>query len=72
MSISNSNIDDCAKSCMESLSFECKSFEFCYLNGQCRLSSDRINTNSEDLYVIANGCDIYERKYLALYFRNAL
>ncbi len=62
VSILNSNIDDCAKSCMDSLSFECKSFEFCYLNGQCRLNSDKVNPNSQNQYVIANDCDIYERK----------
>ncbi len=60
--IQDTNIDDCAKSCSESLSFECKSFDFCYLNGECRLGSEKIDSNSDSKYVIANECDIYERK----------
>lgn len=64
-SFSKLSIDDCARLCNEQMSYECKSFDFCYINGDCTLSrnaapsiSDSINTS--DAYTQAENCDIYE------------
>lgn len=53
------NIDDCAKACNDEFSFECLSFDFCYLHGDCRLSKSRLG-NDEQEFVDSSECDIYE------------
>jgi hypothetical protein len=56
--LQNQNIDDCAKFCSEELGFDCLSFDFCYITGDCRLSDSSLS-ETED-YITANDCDIYE------------
>ena len=63
----NIGIDDCAKACNKDLGFSCKSFDFCYLTGQCRLSKTQIDQNTDET-LNANECDIYESmNYYAYY-----
>jgi hypothetical protein len=68
--LSKITIDDCAKQCNEHVGFECKSFDFCYINGDCTLSqkeapeiTDSINTDNNE-YIQTENCDIYESKLL--------
>ena len=61
-----SNIDNCAISCNDELGFECKSFDFCYLNGDCRLNIESLSLNEQD-YTDAFDCDIYEKDSLFHY-----
>lgn len=53
------SIDDCAKKCNQELGFECKSFDFCYLHGDCRLSKSKVSSNPTD-FSDSNECDVYE------------
>lgn len=55
-----SNIDDCARSCNEELGFDCKSFDFCFLSGDCRLSKNSI-TNGDQDFDESFDCDVYEK-----------
>ena len=61
-SILNIGIDDCSKACNEELGFECKSFDFCYLNGDCRLNQREASILSPDDVLDSNECDIYESR----------
>ena len=50
--------------CNELLGAECKTFDFCYLSGDCRLSVQYIeNANSTLTPIQADNCDIYESIY---------
>ena len=61
--ILNLNIDDCAKACMDELGFDCKSFDFCYLHGDCRLSKSEVSEQEINELVESNECDIYLSKF---------
>ena len=59
--ISTSTLEDCAKMCNEELRFECFTFDFCYVKGECRLS---LNSEIGSIDVVNDGqCDVYESKY---------
>lgn len=64
---SDYTIDDCARSCNDQLGLECKSFDFCYLTGQCRLRESLLSENSTEVMDDQN-CDIYESKFSASYY----
>ena len=55
----NVNIDDCAKACLDELGFDCQSFDFCYLHGDCRLSK---TVEYENMYMFIDSyeCDVYK------------
>ena len=61
-----SNIDNCALSCNVELGFECKSFDFCYMSGDCRLSNNSLSTDDQD-YKDSFDCDVYEKDTLFHY-----
>jgi hypothetical protein len=56
-------IDDCAKRCNEQIGLDCKSFDFCYLNGVCSLSKESIDASQKDQAESDDNCDIYQSKY---------
>jgi hypothetical protein len=58
-SISKSSIDDCVNSCNNELEFDCQSFDFCYISGDCHLSKSELSDNMEEYYTTSE-CDIYE------------
>lgn len=55
------SIDDCAKACNDELGFECLSFDFCFSNGDCRLSKSKLSNDASEYYSTGE-CDIYESK----------
>ncbi len=55
-------VDDCAKKCNEELTYECATFEYCYLNGDCKIRRDATNDNDPSEFNENNACDIYESK----------
>jgi hypothetical protein len=52
------NVDDCAKACTDLGAFECQSFEFNYVSGECRLS--KLVFNGDDDIVRAGSSDVYQ------------
>ncbi len=52
--------DDCANACSKESTFQCESFSYCWLNGECRLA--RKVPASNDEVELSESCDIYERK----------
>ena len=64
LKLTSLTIDDCAAHCADELGFECQSFEFCYLNGDCRLSKNLVPSDTKNTTVFAPNyyCDIYESK----------
>jgi hypothetical protein len=50
------------KDCNELVGAECQSFAFCFLDGECSLSSDLNDTQLNDPSNVlqTNNCDIYE------------
>lgn len=57
-------IDDCARACNEHLGYECKSFDFCYITGDCRISP-RLTDEKDIEYMSDDNCDVYESKFLS-------
>ncbi len=57
----NQNIDECAHACTDQLKFECLSFDFCYISGDCRLS-EKLTSNDPNDYIDSEECDVYESK----------
>jgi hypothetical protein len=54
-------LDDCARYCDERIGFECKSFDYCFVNGECKISRNSVlNENPHDEYMYDSYCDIYE------------
>ncbi len=63
-------LDECARICNEELRFECLTFDFCYISGECRLSLNFTTSND----IMADGqCDVYEsnknKKFISIEFR---
>jgi hypothetical protein len=54
------SIDDCARTCNEQVGVECKSFDYCYLTGECRLSRAQApSAENKTAYDPDQNCDIY-------------
>jgi hypothetical protein len=53
--------DRCAKSCANEASFDCESFEYCWISGKCRLTRSLTSTN-DSVEPTKDLCDIYQRK----------
>lgn len=62
----NQNIDECAHACTDQLKFECLSFDFCYISGDCRLS-EKLTSNDPNDYIDSEECDVYEKDSLFHY-----
>lgn len=58
-SIGQTNIDECARACNNEAAFECKSFDFCYTSGDCRLSRETVSDDQSQFYTSIE-CDVYE------------
>jgi len=62
-------IDDCARYCIDQIGAECKSFDFCFITGQCRLSHDPApSLENTTEYMSEEYCDIYESNASFLLF----
>ena len=54
------SVDECARACSRQESFICESFDYCYINGECRLSKFQ-PTDLTDI-VPFDSCEIYASK----------
>lgn len=54
------SISDCASACSNEATFSCETFDYCYANGECRIS--RNDTIAEADLVSDSTCDIYQSK----------
>jgi hypothetical protein len=58
------SIDDCANRCIEKLGAECKTFDYCVIAGECRLSDYPAPSPDDTVEIRADEyCDIYESKF---------
>ena len=53
------NIDSCAHACSDELRFECLSFDFCYISGDCRLNDQYLGVEAGQ-FIESYECDVYE------------
>lgn len=56
-------VDDCANACFDEDNFYCLSFDFCYSNGECRLSKQTSVMNPQYLKR-SSTCDVYTLNYV--------
>lgn len=57
--IAGTNIDDCVRACNNEMGFDCKAFDFCYTNGDCRLSQTEVSDGNNEL-TNSFECDVYQ------------
>lgn len=65
------SIDDCAITCNNLIGFECESFDYCYLSGECRLTNMSAPSIDDDVILFDDEfCDIYTSILNFLIFKN--
>ncbi|KAL5021454.1 hypothetical protein ScPMuIL_000609 [Solemya velum] len=58
------SVDECARECLNSQTFFCQSFDYCYSWGECQFSVSHPEDIPQDVNNDVKFCDMYSRNYV--------